>query len=344
MKTDTRCNRNLNIWRISNMSEQKYPIKGGFFNSIAGDRKYNAEEMNRPYKRIISEGIFATPQGTPSTDLQVLSADDGMNIIVKAGDGLLGEKWFENPSDLAITVANNTSIVPRIDSIIIQVDNTQNGRICNVVYREGEPNSNAEPPIINNIENIIEKRIANIRVAPSTVFIGQDLIYDLRGSSECPWITSLIKQVDTSTLFLQWETAYENFYNTSREDFENWFENLKNLLDENIATKLQTEINNIKENLNTKADTPRRKILTLLSTNWTLNTTTNKYEYIIEDNNITENDFADCLLSEEDKKKLSDLDQYTEEGRLILITSKQVTENINMTVVLIRTVIETEVE
>ena len=326
------------------MSEQKYPIKGGFFNSIAGDRKYNAEEMNRPYKRIISEGIFATPQGTPSTDLQVLSADDGMNIIVKAGDGLLGEKWFENPSDLAITVANNTSIVPRIDSIIIQVDNTQNGRICNVVYREGEPNSNAEPPIINNIENIIEKRIANIRVAPSTVFIGQDLIYDLRGSSECPWITSLIKQVDTSTLFLQWETAYENFYNTSREDFENWFENLKNLLDENIATKLQTEINNIKENLNTKADTPRRKILTLLSTNWTLNTTTNKYEYIIEDNNITENDFADCLLSEEDKKKLSDLDQYTEEGRLILITSKQVTENINMTVVLIRTVIETEVE
>ena len=262
-----------------------------------------------------------------------------MNIIVKAGDGLLGEKWFENPSDLAITVANNTSIVPRIDSIIIQVDNTQNGRICNVVYREGEPNSNAEPPIINNIENIIEKRIANIRVAPSTVFIGQDLIYDLRGSSECPWITSLIKQVDTSTLFLQWETAYENFYNTSREDFENWFENLKNLLDENIATKLQTEINNIKENLNTKADTPRRKILTLLSTNWTLNTTTNKYEYIIEDSSITENDFANLLIHEEDKSKIKDTDgSTTENGQLVIRTSKQVTENIILDVVLIRTV------
>ena len=220
------------------MSEQKYPIKGGFFNSIARDRKYNAEEMNRPYKRIITEGIFATPQGTPSTDLQVLSADDGMNIIVKKGDGLLGEKWFENPSDLAITVANNTSIVPRIDSIIIQMDNTQNGRICNVVYREGEPNSNPEPPTINNIENIIEKRVANIKVAPGAVFIGQDLIYDLRGSGECPWITSLIKQVDTSTLFVQWQTAYENFYNTSKEDFENWFESLKNLLDENTATRL----------------------------------------------------------------------------------------------------------
>ena len=322
------------------MSEQKYPIKGGFFNSINGDRKYSAEEMNRPYKRLISDGIFATPQGTPSTDLQVLSADDGMNIIVKKGDGLLGEKWFENPSDLAITVASNTSIVPRIDSIIIQMDNTQNGRICNVVYREGEPNSNPDPPLINNVENIIEKRVANIRVAPGAVFIGQDLIYDLRGSSECPWITSLVQQVDTSALFLQWQTAYENFYNTSQEDFKNWFENLKNLLDESTATRLQAEIDNIKEDVKTKAETPRRKILTLLSTNWTLNTTTKKYEYIIEDSNITENDFPDCALSEEDKKKISDLDQHTENGRLILTTSKQITKNINMTVVLIRTIAE----
>lgn len=90
--------------------------------------------------------------------------------------------------------------------------------------------------------------------------------------------------------------------------------------------------------------TPRRKTLTLLSTNWTLNTTTNKYEYIIEDEKITENDFADCALSEEDKKKISDLDQRTENGRLVLTTSKQITENINMTVVLIRTVAEMGVE
>lgn len=117
-------------------------------------------------------------------------------------------------------------------------------------------------------------------------------------------------------------------------------EQIKEQIEDVTTGKLQKEIDKIKENLNTKADTPRRKTLTLLSSNWTLNTTTNKYEYIIEDENITENDFADCLLSEEDKKKISDLDQHTENGRLILTTSKQVTENINMTVVLIRTVAE----
>ena len=107
------------------MSEQKFSIKGGFFNSREGDRKYNAEDMNQPYARIISEGIFATPKGTPSTNLQVLSASEGMNVIVKKGAGLLGAKWFESIADIAITVAQNSSIVPRIDSIIIQVDNTQ---------------------------------------------------------------------------------------------------------------------------------------------------------------------------------------------------------------------------
>ena len=105
----------------------------------------------------------------------------------------------------------------------------------------------------------------------------------------------------------------------------------------NLSNYDDTQIN---QEINKKADIPRRKALTLLSTNWTLNTTTNKYEYIIQDNSITENDFPDCALSEEEKKKISDLDQYTQNGRLVLTTSKQVTENINMTVVLIRTVAE----
>lgn len=124
-------------------------------------------------------------------------------------------------------------------------------------------------------------------------------------------------------------------------DLKTYCDEAKEILDGDVAMNLINLINELKA---TKADTPRRKNLTLLSSNWTLNTTTNKYEYIIEDSNITENDFPDCALSEEDKKKISDLDQHTENGRLILTTSKQVTENINMTVVLIRTIAETEVE
>lgn len=207
------------------MAEQKFQVNCGFFDSIDNDRLYSAEEMNRPYKRLITNGVFATQNGTASTDLQVF-ANEGMTVTVKKGEGIFGDKWFENPSDLLVTVSANADIVSRIDSIIVQVDKLQNGRVGNIVYRMGEPNSTPKPPVINNVENVIEYRIANIRVNPTTQNITQDLITDLRGSEECKWVTSLIKQVDTSTLYEQWQAAYKKYYDNETEAFNAFMENL----------------------------------------------------------------------------------------------------------------------
>lgn len=208
------------------MAEQKFNVNCGFFDAVDNDRLYTADEMNRPYKRVITNGVFATPSGTPSTDLQVVSASSGMNIVVKKGEGLFGDKWFENPSDLVITVPNNTNITPRRDSVIVQVDKTINGRTGNIVYREGTPSSNPQVPDINTVDNVIEYRIANIYVAPNANYIGNDGIVDLRGSSECPWITSLIKQVDTSTLYNQYRAAYDAYYQQETEAFNAFMESL----------------------------------------------------------------------------------------------------------------------
>lgn len=209
------------------MADQKFEVNCGFFDSVNKDRLYTAAEMNRPYKRVITNGVFATPSGTPSTDLQVVSAQSGMNIIVKAGEGLFGDKWFENPTDIAITVPTNTALTPRRDSVIVQIDNTQSGRVGNIVYRQGTPSSNPMPPNIGTVTDVIEYRLANIYVAANAAYIGQDAITDLRGSSECPWITSLIKQVDTSTLYAQWQAAYQKYFDNSTEDFDQFEETRK---------------------------------------------------------------------------------------------------------------------
>jgi len=235
------------------MNDQIFEVNCGFFDSINKDRLYSADEMNRPYKRVITNGVFATPTGTPSTDLQVLSANDGMNIVVKKGEGMFGDKWFENPADIAITVPNNTSTVPRRDSVIVQVDKRTNGRKGNIIYRTGTPNSNPMPPNLSTDNNVVEYRIANIYVAASAVYIGQDAITDLRGSSECPWITSLVKQVDTSVLFAQWEAAYQTYYKESTADFEE-YESLRQAefdqFLENLTSELSVATNVIMLNSN----------------------------------------------------------------------------------------------
>lgn len=208
------------------MADQVFQVQCGFFDSVNKDRLYSAEQMNRPYKRVITNGVFATPQGTASTDLQVLSAGDGMKIVVKNGEGLFADKWFENPSDLTIAVPNNTGIVPRRDSVIVQVDTRSSGRIGAIVYREGTPASSPVPPNIGTVDNVKEYRIANIYVAAGATAINQDAIVDLRGSSECPWVTSLIQQVDTSTLYAQWQTAYQKYYDDETEAFNAFMESL----------------------------------------------------------------------------------------------------------------------
>lgn len=201
-------------------------INSGFYNSINGDRTYSANDMNKPYKRIITEGVFATPYGTVSTDFQVISANDSMNIIVKKGEGLLGNRWIELESDTVITINSNTGITPRRDSIIVRVDNRQSGRIAQVIYREGTASSNPMPPDLVNNDTITEIRVANIYVAAGATWISQDAITDLRGSGECPWITSLIKQVDTSQLYNQWAAAYQKYYEDETKAFNTFMQTL----------------------------------------------------------------------------------------------------------------------
>ena len=103
------------------MADQMFQVNCGFFDSIDKDRLYSADEMNRPYKRIITNGVFATPEGTISNDLEVFCYGNNMQVVVSPGEGLFGDKWFQNPASLAITVPGNTNITPRVDSVIALV-------------------------------------------------------------------------------------------------------------------------------------------------------------------------------------------------------------------------------
>lgn len=219
------------------MADQNFTVNSGFYDAVNADRVYSADDMNRPYRRLVSNGVFATQQGTPSNDLRVISAGNGLHIIVRAGEGIFADKWFESGSDINITVPSNTSTMPRIDSVIVQIDKRVSGRVGSIVYRTGNPSSRPSAPQINTITNLIEYRVANVRVNAGSTLITNDMITDLRGSSSCPWITALIRQVDTSVLFEQYKTAYDNYFeNTTQEmdayleaqqsAWQQWFENL----------------------------------------------------------------------------------------------------------------------
>lgn len=226
------------------MADQIFSVNAGFFDAVDYDRTYSAEDMTRPYSRIVADGVFATNYGDPSTDLQVSSAGTGMSIVVASGQGIFAQKWFENPAAIAIEVPANTALFNRVDSVIAQVDKRIAGRVGNIVYRTGTPAAFPVAPDINTLSNVVEYRIANILVGAGVSAIGNESITDLRGTTACPWVTGLIEQVDTSTLMQQYQAAYQAYYVKATQDFEEytqdqreaWEEFLRTLTDELTVT------------------------------------------------------------------------------------------------------------
>lgn len=192
----------------------------GFFNAINGDRLYNAEQMNNPFSKIISDGVFGTPNGEgTSTDLQVLYQSDssGMSIIVKEGRGMFAGKWAWLDADLPLSVPTAHVALTRIDSVIVKIDTSDEVRAGSIEYRQGTPAATPTPPALTNTDNIHEYRLANITVSANATQISQADITDTRATDECGFIHNLLWNADITAIYTQWQAQFNEWFNTLRE-------------------------------------------------------------------------------------------------------------------------------
>ena len=204
-------------------------IKCGFYNSKNGDRKYNAEDMTQPYKRLVSDGVYAMPAG----QLKVTAAG-GMKIQVSAGAAKIGSRWLESDAIETFTLDPSDVALNQIYAVVIRDDNSENVRDGLIALKKGALASNPAPEVERS-ENITELKIAEVRVNKLVEEVTDADIKDTRADTTvCGWVTGLIEQVDTSDLFTQWESAYEQEYQRQQEqitnnqwEFDRWFDNVK---------------------------------------------------------------------------------------------------------------------
>lgn len=189
----------------------------GFFNAINGDRLYNAEQMNNPYSKIISDGVFGNPHGTgTSTDMQVVQSS-GMTVVVKEGRGMFAGKWAWLDADLPLSVPTAHVALTRIDSVIVKIDNSDEVRAGSIEYRAGTPDANPTAPSLVNTDNVHEYRLANITVAPNAEDISQADIADTRMTEECGIIHNLLWNVDLTATYAQWQAQFNEWFDALRE-------------------------------------------------------------------------------------------------------------------------------
>lgn len=201
-------------------------LRSGFYNDVNNDRLYTAEDINMPYKRLISNGVIPVP----SSSFQVM-ANDGMSIKISPGNGLFGDKWAENDADLVLTHDAAHATLNRIDLVVIRANDNEAVRAAEAMIIKGTPASNPVAPSYNRTTYINDYVLAQVRINAGVTEITQSNITDTRpNTTMCGWCTSLIEQVDTETLFLQWEAAGEEAQAENQTKFDDWFYNVKETL------------------------------------------------------------------------------------------------------------------
>lgn len=192
----------------------------GFFNSVNGDRKYNADQMSNYFEGLVSDGVY---NGVGNS--MVVQASSGMNITVGSGRAIIGNKWIKNDSAYTLTVTGSHPTLNRYTAVVIKLDKVN--RNISLTTIDGTPASTPTKPTVTNSQTVMYLVLAYVYVAAAATSISQSNITDTRtDSTVCGWVTGLIEQVDTSTLYLQWQEA-----------FDTWFDDLTQEL--NVDTYIQ---------------------------------------------------------------------------------------------------------
>lgn len=223
-------------------------ILTGYFNSLNGDRKYNAETMSKYFSGLFSRGVLQN-----YANKFVVKATEGMKIQVPTGKAFFSDgKWIENTAPITLTLDNSDVVLNRIDRVVLRCDKNEGVRNASVVLKKGTPGTDPLPPELQNDDYIEELSLATIRINKLVESITQSSITNtIPDNAVCGYVTALIEQVDTSDLYLQYQTAYEEFRIESENTFDEWFNSIKDIVNVKkitehkqyaLSTENQTEI------------------------------------------------------------------------------------------------------
>lgn len=216
-------------------------VTSGFFDSLDGDRKYNAEQMSAIFNGIINDGVFASI----GTALAV-TANSGNTVNVGIGRAWFNSTWINNDAVLPLTLTDAATLQNRYDAIVVEVDRSYEVRAGTIKIVTGTAAASPSKPAMTSTEYVHQYPLAYIYRAAGSSSISQADITSMIGTSSCPYITGILEVLSIDSIVAQWEAEWNEWFNseTSEDEtsFDAWFKSLQAILDDDVATNLANEI------------------------------------------------------------------------------------------------------
>lgn len=232
----------------------------GFYNAKDHDRQYDAVQLSSIFDGLINDGVYAT-----IGDAFVISAGSNMSVTVGTGRAWFNHTWTYNDTKLILTIPNSEVLLDRYDAVVLETNDADDIRANSIKVISGVAASSPKKPDLTNDTHIHQYPLAYIKVPANSTSVSQANIENCIGTSACPFVTGIVDTIDASTLFKQWNS-----------EFDIWFDGMKGQLSTDAAGNLQTQINALKNTISTTT-----KSITLSASSWSSGT------YTISDNLIT---------------------------------------------------------
>lgn len=225
-------------------------VSSGFFNSLNGDRKYNAAQMSAIFDGLIIDGVFASI-GTAFA----VKAAGGLTVNVGIGKAWFDHTWTVNDSILPMTAPEAEVLLDRIDAVVLEVNGMESVRENTIKFVKGNPSSAPSRPTLTNEGNVHQYPLCYIYRKYGTAVINQADITPMVGTESTPFVTGILQTISLDELLGKWQDELDRFTDArSKEvddwiaqeesDFTTWFNKMKadlqqeqNVLDQWIASE-----------------------------------------------------------------------------------------------------------
>lgn len=171
------------------------PVEYGFYNSLNGDRTYDAEDMSSLFEGVFHDGVFEDID-----DKLNIGIGFGMAVSVKAGRAWFNNKWIKNTEVFLLSLDAAHVAFGRVDAIVIEVDNSIAVRSASIKVIKGTPSSSPVAPTLTNSGDIHQYPLALITVGTGVTSILVENITNKVGTVDCPYVTGILRNVDTETV------------------------------------------------------------------------------------------------------------------------------------------------
>lgn len=192
-------------------------VSSGFFNSLNGDRKYNAAQMSAIFDGLIIDGVFASI-GTAFA----VKAAGGLTVNVGIGKAWFDHTWTVNDSILPMTAPEAEVLLDRIDAVVLEVNGTESVRENTIKFVKGNPSSAPSRPTLTNEGNVHQYPLCYIYRKYGTAVINQADITPMVGTESTPFVTGILQTISLDELLGKWQDELDRFTDARSKEVDDW--------------------------------------------------------------------------------------------------------------------------